>query len=54
MQASLYDLYDMLSLCADEASGPGASGGPLDTEALAVCVRTLEAIGRGTDAQVGV
>lgn len=49
LQASVYELYDLLSLCADEAAGDNVDG---ETESLAACVRALGAVAAGSDAHV--
>ncbi len=54
-QASAYDLYDLLSLCADQrpsssTSGPSSSAPAVDTEAMAVCARILAAVAPGSSA----
>ncbi|KAI8466486.1 MAG: hypothetical protein J3K34DRAFT_524486 [Monoraphidium minutum] len=58
MQASVFPLYDLISLAADElddagGGGGGGSGGgggaAPETEALAECARVAGAITRGTD-----
>lgn len=48
LQVSVYDLYDLLSLCADELSPE------VDTERLAECARVLGTVALGTDGYVDV
>jgi hypothetical protein len=61
-QASVYDLYDLLSLCVDQlpkqAAAPrssprgGSGAGPVETEALATCARLLGTVAPGSSAHV--
>eukprot|EP00879_Flechtneria_rotunda_P020233 GHRR01021277.1.p1 GENE.GHRR01021277.1~~GHRR01021277.1.p1 ORF type:complete len:452 (+),score=223.06 GHRR01021277.1:722-2077(+) len=62
LQASVYDLYDLLSLCADQLpaqsssrdgskrSSTSADSVPVETEALAACARIVGAIIPGSNA----
>lgn len=45
LQACVYELYDLISVCHDEVAEPGS----LDTEGLAVATRIIQSVAHGSD-----